>query len=136
MEPITNSSDLKAYIQVLQSQMGLTDWQVELDTDATPDNNDAVAAIAFVFGRRLAHLTVSPGFYHTSAEQQRHYLVHELVHCHEAGVLEWLDRGLPELLGGLAFKAVEPLLRYLFERLTDDIALAWAPMLPLPLRRS
>jgi hypothetical protein len=72
------------YVRMIASMLALKDWTLVLSCDR-PDDGNATAAIYAVPGRKRAYLYLSDGFLEDDDPvDQRHSIVHELVHCHVA----------------------------------------------------
>src|SRR5215213_9702402 len=74
--------------------------------------------------QRFGRIGISDYFLDCKAEEQRHHVVHELVHCHVEAVFAIVRRTTPR-------RRFEPI-RILAEYAVDSIARAWAETLPLP----
>lgn len=112
-----------AYLRLLGDSLALRDWTfVVSQTPAAPGFN---AQIAPLKARRRAELRLSPHFWALPAAEQRHALVHELLHCH----LVSAQLAGCEVLSRKA-RAVFDLN---LEMSVDALADAIAPHLPLPL---
>ena len=116
------------YISAVGKEYGLTGWQMGLSFDA----HDAVAAeVSCVYGRRIAHLAVSPDFLDFTPEEQRQVIVHEMTHIHLDQMQTLIHDLLPEVMGKPAFDAFIAGYRQAMEHATDAIADAIAPTFPL-----
>jgi hypothetical protein len=133
MEHLTPSDQhtLEVYIRTLADQLGLRDWEIDLD-EHLPDVEDAVATCWCVYGRRSATISVCERFRRLSATRQRVVIVHELLHCHfehcsqivrEDAALGSMRREEAELLDAAFTRA--------FEYGIDATAVAIAPKFPL-----
>lgn len=75
--------------------LGLRDWQIEVVAEP-PDDEDAVATIEPVDGRRMAQLRVCIGWEGMSQDARRHAICHELLHLHFAEMCLTVRRDVPE----------------------------------------
>lgn len=71
---------LGRYVRWAADTMELRDWTFEIAHD--PPDPDANARINLTYARKLAVVRFCSDFRQMPAEQQRHTVVHELVHCH------------------------------------------------------
>ncbi len=119
------------YVRTMANTLGLRDWTLNLQHDE-PDTKDAWASVACVYGRRIANLWFAHGFEDLSPAEQRHTIVHELLHIHFDRVRSLADGTLPGLLGAAAYAAFEAAQREVVEHGVDAVADALASALPLP----
>ena len=128
---------LPGYVLDLAWRLRLRDWTIKLQHTPTdesdPENDTAVSAkIRCVYGRKLATLVLCIDFAELPLEDQRHTLVHELLHCH----LDWLDsvvkNGIPEIFGKLTEGLLTANLHERIEFTVDALADGFAPLLPMP----
>jgi hypothetical protein len=111
------------YLRDLADRMRRRDWTIDLK-DGVPTDPQAAASIHLTYGRKLATIRVSDDFLDSTPETQRHYLVHELVHCHiDAAWMIAMD-SIPQ--------AVESAFKRMAEHAVDSLAETIAPLLPLP----
>jgi hypothetical protein len=76
---------LEEYVRECADMMGLTDWDIQIPRDETPDddpNGIAVAQTHCVFGQRRATITFHPTFRDKEPDEQRNAVIHELLHIH------------------------------------------------------
>lgn len=111
------------YLSDLADRMRLKDWKIILSDDP-PDKDEAAAMVNPVYGRKVASVRLSQHFLDSDSEAQRHYLVHELLHCHlEPAWMIAMD-AIPH--------AVEAPFTRMAEYAVDGIADVLAPLMPLP----
>ncbi len=122
-------ASVQRYARKLAALMGLAGWTIEVSlTDAGDDN---MAEVDCVYGQRIARIALSEHWGSYSDESVRDTLVHELVHVLFAQYSQLAHDLLTAasesagVVGGAALGCVE-------EWVVDNIALAWAPSLPLP----
>jgi hypothetical protein len=122
---------LTAYIRARAIDMGLSDWDIDLDHDV-PDMDDALALCTPIYGRRAATISVYAGFRSDPPEKQRAIIIHELLHCHfelcsqivrEDARSTSMRREEADLLDATYTRA--------FEEGIDGAATAWARTFPL-----
>ena len=119
------------YVRLIADHMGLTDWRLELHYDGTEP--EIAAHVSCVTGRRIAHITLSGDFGTFAPEEQRHVVVHELLHIHLDPMGQYAHDTLPGLLGGPVFTAWITAYRTANENATDAIAAALSPLFPVPM---
>lgn len=124
---------LEPYLHTLQDALGLSHWIIDLD-DGWPDNKDldreytpACCTMTDSYFRAVIYLSQDT----YTPEDLRHYLTHELMHCHLRDLVaaardatEWLSR----IAGAVMFQRIQ----HEMEQAVDAIATAWIPSLPLP----
>lgn len=120
---------VQRYARKLAALMGLAGWTIEVSLTDAGDGN--MAEVDCVYGQRIARIALSEQWASYSAESERDTLVHELVHVLFAQYSQLANDLLTAasesagVVGGAALGCVE-------EWVVDNIALAWAPSLPLP----
>lgn len=118
-----------AYIADLQGRMLLADWWIELSRKPLMIEN-AKAAVQAMGPKREAMIWLAADFDESSRSWQRHYIVHELVHCHFHPLFTQFeaqccaDKGIARTLQ-IAHRSHE-------EYAVDDLARIIAPHMPLP----
>lgn len=122
---------LARYTCRLAVTLGLRDWTLNFPEEE-PTDKKAAAAVATVYGRRIASVWFSPDFLDYPPEQQRHIVVHELLHIHLDPIRTLADSTLPAAIGVAGWAIFEPALRERVEHAVDAIADALACALPLP----
>ncbi len=111
------------YVSEIASQLWLSDWTFVI-TERAPDSCDADAAIECLQGRKYARLFFSEKHLRDSEQDQRHTIVHELIHCHLALAADIAN----QCIDGDKF----PPFRLGMEYAVDGLADAIAPLMPLP----
>jgi hypothetical protein len=119
------------YIRTVANTLGLRDWTLNLAHDE-PDDKEAYASVSCVYGRRIANLWLAHGFEMLEPIEQRHVIVHELLHIHFDRTLKQSEGALPGLLGAASYAVYEAGLRESIEHGVDAVADALAGALPLP----
>jgi hypothetical protein len=109
------------YVRLLADEMRLRDWQVFIREDP-PAGSEASASCYPVPGRRVANIRLSEAFFAEDAPEQRHQIVHELVHAVLAPFTRAAEaKGFRDAAVSLAF-----------EYGVDALAETIASKLPLP----
>ena len=111
------------YIRDIADRLRLRDWTVRVKDDG-PEGRDDHASVQCVYGRKLANIRLSDEFLGDDPEEQRHTVVHELLHCHLVDGW-WYAHGRLDDAGRDAFT------RFM-EKGIDGLADAIAPLMPLP----
>lgn len=117
------------YVGRLADALGLGEWHLVLHYDSADAGN--AAEVSVVPGRRTAHISLSEDFPTFDPEEQRHVLVHELIHIHLDRIRTYARDTLPEVMGRPAWAAWHVTERDLNEYATDALAAAFAPHMPL-----
>lgn len=110
--------------------MGLRDWQFHVHEGV--ESEDSLADCLVTKGMRHASIGFAHEFFEKPPDVQRVYVVHELVHCHVAGMEHVVEDACKPHLPAAALVALADLHTYQNELATDAISVAWAPHLPLP----
>lgn len=122
---------LARYVRTAANTLGLHDWDIRIQDDE-PDTKEAWASVSCTYGRRIARIWFSAGFELIDPDEQRHVIVHELLHIHFDRILSQADGSLPGLLGIGAFSMYMAGLRENIEHGVDAVADALAAALPVP----
>lgn len=128
---------LEDYFYHIAGILKLSDWTFHFDWNwVDPDEREDEeygAQIHCVGGRKHAIIRIGNDFRADSAEEQRHYVVHELIHCHFSPIdlvfREDLINFMQDDLTGYSalYLAHDRALEYAVDGLTDAIC----PHLPL-----
>lgn len=119
------------YVRLLADALGLKDWGVTVNRDA-PDNPIAAASMACVTGRKIVHICLRASVFLTSScEEQRHYVLHELVHVHLDDV-DTVMCQVEDVIDGDMYKLLKRVVDDRIEFAVDAIAAAIGPFFPLP----
>src|ERR1700722_1209709 len=113
--------------------MLLADWNIELRREPLSGKLDEIAAagVSSIGGRRLGRIWLRRDFDDFTRAEQRHFIVHELIHCHLAPLRYYMDRQHCQQT-----EEVQSVLRAAHtsheEYAVDDLARIIAPHMPLP----
>jgi hypothetical protein len=113
---------------MLAVEMGLRDWLIEVH--ASPCEDDALAAVTPTYGRKIAQVEVCADFFHRPPEEQRHALIHELIHVHFANQ-NFAVNSAYERFGAEAKQVAHDAYRLAHESGVDGLTDAIAPHFPL-----
>lgn len=91
---------LGAYIRGAADMLELRDWTFGLAH--APADPGKQATVDIVYGRKLAQIAVCEDFRDLPAEEQRHVIAHELVHCHLESACSMVRSDIVAHLGGPA----------------------------------
>lgn len=123
--------ELEKYILRVASLMGLKDWDFLLREE--PAEGRALAQVETIYGQKYANIWVGVDFWDRDPDTQRHVIVHELVHCHQAVTTHMIAGSfLAEKLGQSAYEVFASAYEQAAEYTTDAIATAIEPNIPLP----
>ena len=120
---------LARYIASIAKDFGLRDWDLSLDSD--PCDDDAIASVNTAYGRKAAVINVAADFEHYTPEAQRMAVIHELIHIHQAQIIDLIERTLPNAIGAAAFLMFNAAWRQAMEHSTDGLATAIADRYPI-----
>jgi hypothetical protein len=110
--------------------MGLRDWAVFVEHD--PSKSDTWAQVQIPDGRREVHILFCADFEQLEPDDQRHAIVHELVHPHLARIWSTVEDGAQESLGGVALRMFLQTVRRDLEHSVDALAAIIASHMPEP----
>lgn len=127
----TLRTQFEDYLKDLSLLMKLTDWDIRVDW-ARKAGTDNLAEIIATYGQKRAVLRLGRKFLRDSAGDQRHTLVHELVHCHISNIMDLVWSTHDQVFTTKQAKMLEPSFELSMESTVDGIADAIAPMMPLP----
>lgn len=125
------------YLRESADRLGLRDWTIDLcrtldDEEPDDEGNFAMATCAHTYGRRHAVIKLHEKFLERRPDEQRHYIAHELTHCHFAPVWNQTRDDLTTLLGKPADTVFWAAWRQNMEYGVDGVAEQLARLLPLP----
>lgn len=119
-----------AYFDTLRLALNLAQWTIVV-SDEAPQDDDAAASIAPLGTRHFASVRLSAAYHEASPELQRHYAVHELLHC----VLDGLDGAVTDMENAIeetSWRHLRTMYMRQAELAIDDLACLLAPFMPLP----
>ena len=120
-ETITRRQRWAPYVRRLADIMHLRDWRIEV-SEESPTGTDSLASCQPINGRKYAILRISESFLTDTQLEQRHTLIHELLHCQLGPLHRLLE----------ANDAMPPSVLLALEYVVDGLADAIAPLLPEP----
>lgn len=119
------------YIHTLAHSIRLQDWNFILDEEPTDVN--VAANTTPVYGRRVVIIRLHSDWDNLfTAEEQRHTILHELLHLHHFMVGDLVERDLRSVLSKSTHELLSASFRRQTELMIDSLADAFAPMVPLP----
>lgn len=129
-----NRDWLEPYFRTLQDALGLAHWIIDLcdgwpEGEGAPDEETTGACCCTSESYHRAEIYLGQDDY--DPETLRHFLVHELMHCHLRDLME-AARGAAHLLPRMGSVVAMQRLTHEMEQTVDMIATAWLPSLPLP----
>lgn len=122
-------AQIRRYIEEAQGTLGLLDLTIKVTDEQAPD--DTYADILVHDEAPEATIRIAHGFWSLASDDQRRVIVHELLHCHLAAMVNLKD-DLEKTLGTAAFDILDSAFERAHERTTDKLARLMAPLLPLP----
>ena len=120
---------LGEYVRLVADMLELRDWTIELSEEPAPA--DSYGHITNTYGRKLAVLKLAPDFRSLTASQQRHTVVHELVHCHLESATNMVLNDLESHLAKQADQLFWEGFKRQIEYGVDALASAIAKQMPL-----
>lgn len=124
-------STVDAYVAHCAKLLALSDWEITVKREPCEDET-AYAQNATVAGRRASTITLRKDFRTLDADVQRSTIIHELLHCHGAGIEHFLHSDLKEhpALTQNDHAFIDAVGMRRLEEMVDGIAEAIAPMFP------
>jgi hypothetical protein len=120
---------LSLYVRWVADELELRDWTINLSAELPPEGCHAL--VTSTYGRKLATIKFEDDFRSLDPEQQRHTVVHELVHCHLESATNIVLNDLEEYLGKTADQVFWNGFKRQIEYGVDGIASAIAKHMPL-----
>jgi hypothetical protein len=124
------TEEFMEWVRTCANTLGLSDWEIEVRRESLPD--DTLGRCFVPRARQSARILIGDTFAEASREEQRATIVHELLHCHFAPLVEIVEESLPMLLGKPAYHSFETAHDLALERCLEAQAVAFANLLPLP----
>src|SRR5688500_7921750 len=115
------------YVRDVADRLGLRDWEIRLRRTPCEDGNGA--SVTVVYGRRLATMELCADFVTISADDRRHNITHELIHCHMDQCYVIL-RQLERTFGQAVYSVIREVQHEAIEQATDALATVIAPTMP------
>jgi hypothetical protein len=109
------------YVRSIADLLALKDWRIVI-YESKPDGVASIAEVEAVYGRKLATICLVDRHFDHDRVEQRHTIVHELVHCQIAPYVKAVERRTDN----------DSDLHMLMEYAVDGLADAIAPLVPLP----
>ena len=123
-------AEIQAYVDLLKPILVLRDWKIMVEHNGA-EGDDNAASIRCIYGTRHAYINIGESFDDHTVEQQRHVLVHELIHAHlnriKGAVINVLNQ-----VGRTEYEVGKAQLVDECEYATDSLADALAPLCPMP----
>lgn len=113
------------YLRFAADRVGLRDWAFNLRWTYYDQDDEAMAAVKVVRGQKRATVFLAKDFADFPEPQQRHALIHELLHCHMDS-LEQLVWSLAHSMGDAAHSVFRNNFHDQIELVVDAIASEWA----------
>lgn len=117
------------YLAMLQLALRLSDWEILVEFDK-PCEEGAVATMTQFEDQYRAAMRFAKDFFDMSPGEMRQTLAHEMLHCHLFTLHHNAERTVEALGGKRAVKAFIPGMDAMVEITTDNLANAFAPLLP------
>jgi hypothetical protein len=122
---------LGEYVRSVANRLWLSDWTFLLSPEE-PEREDALASIALTRHRKHGVLYFCSDFRSLKATTVRHCVVHELTHCHEAAMSEYVMlSGMKAARSQAVYDLFWEGYRQHVERTTDALADALSGFMPL-----
>lgn len=119
------------YIALLKRRMCLSDWTIEV-VDEQPDNQEAIASVEPLDGRRVAYIRLGSDWLKRSPEKKRYTIVHELVHLHHIPATDIIRLDMLKQLSQSTYDLMWGVFKRQLEYMVDGLSDAIAPLMPLP----
>ena len=119
------------YLNEVSRDFGLKDWEMFAHLEEAPPTEDAIAATTCIEKRKIAHILFSEAYFKATPEEQRHVLLHELLHIHLWEAHQFPDEALSDHLGSQGLDIFGTAFNGLMEHAVDAIAGAIADRYPL-----
>jgi hypothetical protein len=127
---VANHDYWQAYIRDIADRMALKDWTILLSDE--PADEESEATTFLTNGRKVAKVYLSSKWEGRTPEEQRHTVVHEMVHPHLYPLTNMGEDDIEPLIGKAAHTLWQASFRRELEYAVDGLADAIAPLMPLP----
>lgn len=140
MWPMENGEEIEAYVQTLLPLLLLQHWEVKVLIEPIDDahGHTVMGEMVKTPGRPQAVLVINPMIFEEGPETQRHFIVHELLHCQVDRLfrhIESVRQVFSEMKGGsnlFFLNVASDAARLDMEELTDTLTYIIEPLAPLP----
>lgn len=129
--PEARFEQILGYMRAVADRLGLRDWTITVMRAPLDDDDDAAARIVPTYGRRQAKIWLAYVFNEWDAEEQRHVIVHELLHLTVEPLFARLSHTLPKVLGAPIYDLLMASIKLDAEYQNDALADFIAPLFPL-----
>lgn len=123
---------LTKYVQSLANQLGLMDWVISVLPE--PCDPCCFATIHCIEGTKKGRIRFCHNVHELPPEKVRYVVVHELLHCHTAGMSQVVEFDVPKV--SVVAPDMQAVLYSIHtreeERCVDGLAFAIASFFPLP----
>ncbi|MEO5929748.1 MAG: hypothetical protein ABIR47_07440 [Candidatus Kapaibacterium sp.] len=121
---------LDEYMRTIADRLMLRDWTIIVKRDACGENS--AGDMWGLKGRKVAYIRVADDFRTTSEAEQRHTVVHELLHCHFESAWHVIEHDLKSTgaLGGPLHMMCYESFKRQMEFGVDGVADALDPYMP------
>jgi hypothetical protein len=131
LAPSTDSyRRLAFYIRLVADGLALRDHEVTLDQ--RPAVPGRIAECELSPFRQAITVRVAVNFFDLPRDQQRHAVVHELVHAHVAAVCAMVEQSVPPWMPVKTWEMFQRMFERDVEVLVDTVAVLLAPVTDLP----
>lgn len=123
---------VQTYLNEIKDFLGLKDWIIELDrTEPKSDNSWAEVTVCDAHDTAWVRIAY-PSFFEQKPEDQRQWLIHEVMHCHFDRIQEVMRKLEKHTENSSAMEFAKDQHMTEIEFSTDRIARVLAPFFPLP----
>lgn len=116
-KPQRERRDFSAYLRRIADILALRDWQAEITGESTGSDED-LALVSRTRGRKCARVDLGDCFLAETESEQRHTIVHELLHLH----LTPTDFFLEGKLSKSDYEAYQMLREYAIDGIADGVS--------------
>lgn len=121
---------LALYLRITADMLGLRDHEVKLLREpATPGRIAECDVTAY---RQAIHIRVGNEFLLMSASQQRHAVVHELLHAHFTALCSTVEQGVPAWMPGKTYEMFHGMFERDLEVVVDTMTVLLCPLVDVP----
>ena len=114
-------------IKVWQKRLRLQDWTFKVNWDLVPDDEDALASVCQVAGRKTANLRFSTACLEGSADEVSQTIAHELIHMIVEPLRDVVDLALTGA-SSERYSLISQSMLNATELATDQLATAFAAL--------